>query len=487
MGQASVPAGRQVFSGTAQLFLADALLFPTGLLTAAFLSRQLEPDGYGLFTLAATIISWVEWCTGSMLFRTTIKLISEADDWRPVGTTVLQQHLFIGGAASLGVCVLALPIAQLMNEASLAWYLQLFALQILLFNLSRAHRTILVGLGQYRGSAIAGASRWIARLGLMVLFVQMGFSVSGAILGSVASVLLELAIARWFAHPPLFSRKQFPAKRLWEYAVPLSAYSISLRVYEKLDLMMLKSLGGTTAQAGIYGAAQNLAIIPGTFVASFAPVLLSTLGQSLRAGELSRAKFLARTALRLVLLLLPFAAITAGAAPALIEWLYGSLFSPTAPILAVLMFGSIAQVMISIATVILIAADKPNWTCALTLPMLPLALLGHFLVIPKLSAIGAAWVTAIVAGFAAVAAVLAVYRVWRVLPPYQTLIRSLFVCGLIYGVTTAVCSQATLWLLVQLPAVALLVPVLFLLVGEFSLTEIAMIRAWMPRFSMEHK
>lgn len=480
MNQVSVSTGRRIFSGTAQLFLADALLFPTGLLTAAFLSRQLGPEGYGLFTLAATIISWVEWCASSVLFRTTVKFISEAEEWEPVGTTVVQQNLLIGGTVTAGLCLLAWPIAHLMHEPSLTLYLQLFALQILLFNLSRAHRTILVGLGKYGESAIAGASRWLARLGLIVLLVQFGFSVSGAILGSVGAVFLELAISRWFVHPPLLGRQRFPARQLWDYAVPLSIYSVSMRVYEKLDLMTLKALGGTAAQAGFYGAAQNLAIIPGTFVAAFAPVLLSTLGRSLRDGEQARARQMAQSSLRMVLMLFPFAALTAAAAPALVEWLFGPVFAPTAPLLMVLMFGAIAQVMISIATIILIAADKPNWTCALTLPMIPLALLGHYLVIPQRAAIGAAWVTTGVTILTAIAAVIAVYRVWRVVLSYQTLLRSVLVSGVVYAITGVVCSSATLWLLVQLPMMALLVPLLFLLFGEFSLAEITLIRSWIP-------
>lgn len=487
MSQASVPTGRQVLSGTAQLFLADALLFPTGLLTAAFLSRQLGPEGYGLFTLAATITSWIEWCTSSILLRTTIKFLSEAEDWRPVGTTVLQQHLLIGVGAASGLWVLAYPIAHVMNEASLTLYLQLFALQILLFNLSRAHRTILAGLGKYGEGAIASGSRWIARLILIVLLVQLGFSVSGAILGSVGAVLLELVVSRWFIRPRLFCRVGFPVKRLWDYAVPLSLYSVSMRVYDKLDLMTLKALGGTAAQAGLYGAAQNLAIIPGTFVGSFAPVLLSTLGRLLRDGERERAKYMAQMALRMVLLMLPLAAITAGAAPAIIELLFGLSFLPAAPLLTLLMFGAIAQVMIAVATVILVAADKPNWTCALTLPMLPLALLGHFLLIPSLSEIGAALVTTTVASLAAVVTVLAVNYIWQVIPPYPTLIRSLLVCGAVYAVTTVSCSSATLWLLVQLPLIALLIPLLLLLLGEFSPAEIALVLSWIPRSPINDK
>lgn len=73
---------RQTADGTIWGFLAEALVLPTGLITAGYLTRHLGPEGYGLFTLAATLIGWVTFSTTSLFSRTTIKFISEANDWR---------------------------------------------------------------------------------------------------------------------------------------------------------------------------------------------------------------------------------------------------------------------------------------------------------------------------------------------------------------------------------------------------------------------
>ena len=52
--------GTHITVGTLQGFVASSLSLPTGILTAAFLSRQLGPANYGALTVAASIIIWIE-------------------------------------------------------------------------------------------------------------------------------------------------------------------------------------------------------------------------------------------------------------------------------------------------------------------------------------------------------------------------------------------------------------------------------------------
>lgn len=468
MNQSSASTSR-LLSGSLQIFLAEALLFPTGLITSAFLTRRLGAEGYGLLTLTATIVTFVEWCTSSMFFRTTVKFISEAEDWRPIGTTILRQHLLVGTAATLLVCLLGYPIATVMGEASLTTYLSLFALQILLFSTSRAHRNILTGLGRYSQGAIIGASRWLARMLLMILLVELGFSVNGAILGSVGASLVELVITRCYIRPSLFHRSPLPLNQLWNHAVPMFLYALSMHLYNKIDLILLKILGGTAQIAGIYGAAQNLSLVPSIFAMSLTPVLLSSLGQLRQNGNINQMKKLSVFAMRLVLLILPFASVAAGAAREIVNFIFGKDFLAADSLLAVLIYGSVALMMVSVATAILTAANKPKWTFILTVPMLTLAIIGHLLVIPKFSAIGAAYVTTFFAICGAIAAMLAVYRIWKIFP-LPTLVRTVIVSGLMY--VLAAYPSSGLWLLVKLSFITLLIPMFFLLLGEFSASEI---------------
>ena len=85
--------GHETLAGTVRLLAAEALVFPTGLVTAAYLTRRLGADGYGVFSLAALIITWVQWSAVSLLSRSTILSVRQAVDWKPLGTRILQIHL----------------------------------------------------------------------------------------------------------------------------------------------------------------------------------------------------------------------------------------------------------------------------------------------------------------------------------------------------------------------------------------------------------
>ena len=198
--------GRRMVDGTIRGFLAEALLPLTGLITAAFLTRRLGPADYGLFTLAAAVIAWIEASIVNVFARATCKFVAEAEDWRPIGTTVVQLHLAVSGCVMLSLWLLASPIAVLFNEPVLATYLRLFAFDIPLFSLARAHQNILIGSGGFNQRALVSAGRWIARLVLIVSLVAGGLAVPGALLGSISASLVEFALARFYVRPSLFNR-----------------------------------------------------------------------------------------------------------------------------------------------------------------------------------------------------------------------------------------------------------------------------------------
>ncbi|MCS6859685.1 MAG: oligosaccharide flippase family protein [Abditibacteriales bacterium] len=472
----SQPA-RHTLDGAICVFLSEALILPTGLLTAAFLTRRLGSADYGLLTLAATLVAWIEWSVVSIFARTTIKFVSEADDWRPVGATVMQLHLLVSGGAMVLLWLLAAPVSALFREPALVTYLRLLALDIPLFSLASVHRAILIGLGDFRQRALAGASRPLSRLLLILLFVGMGFSVTGAILANIGASLVELLVSRFYVRPPLFHRSSFPIWQLWDYALPLFLFAVAMRLYDKLDLFALKALGGTAEQAGFYGAAQNLSLIPGSMVAlALSPLLLSTLTRTLRAGNVDTARDMSGKAMRAVILLLPFAGVIAGASPEVVSLIFGAPFLPAAPLLGLLIFGALALVMISVTTAILTAAGKPGWTFALTGPMLPLAAAGHLLMIPWLGAIGAAVVNTFFAIVGAGVTAIAVWWVWRVFPSAVTLGRSVLTCGFAYALTVMWQSPG-FWLLIKLPVVTLIVLLTFAALGEFNPRELSFVRS----------
>ncbi|MGH8507486.1 MAG: oligosaccharide flippase family protein [Gammaproteobacteria bacterium] len=462
--------------GTIWGFLAEALILPTGLISAAYLTRAFGPDGYGLFSLAAALTSFAGGIATSLFARGSIKLVSEANDWQPVATTIVRMHFACGVATTLIVIVFARPIAVLLEEPRLAFYLYLFSLEPLLFVLARAHRSVLIGIGRFREQAVPIALRSVTRLLLMIVLVESGLSISGAVLAIAGASLIELVIYRGYIRLQFIPASTYPASRLWSQSTPIFFSAICLALFSRIDLFAITSLGLPTLEAGYYGAAQNLSIIPGLFTVSFTPLLLSTLSTMLKNGEHENARIMSRDAMRLVFGMLPFVAVASGAAHEIVTLIFGARFAPAEPILAWLLFGKVAAVMISIATVIMIIANRPGLSFALAAPMLALATAGHVLLIPIFGSLAAAWVTTSLEIAGALAALIIVYRVQCASAPMATVTRTLVIGGAAW-LAGALVPAPGFWVIAKLALVALAIVAGYGLLGEFSAREIAWGRA----------
>jgi O-antigen/teichoic acid export membrane protein len=481
---ATLEAGRRALSGSAWVLVAEGLAVPTGLLTVAVAARQLGPDLYGLFALAATIVAWVEWGLASGFARAGVRLVSEADDWRPAGTALVQQQFAVSLAATLIVWLLAEPVAAQLGEPVLSRYLRLFALDIPLFGLAQAHRGILVGLGHFGQRATASAGRWTARALLIVVLLELGFSVEGAIIGSLGASLVELAIARWSVRPPLLMAPGvgYSLQQVLSDTGPLFVLGLGLRVLEKLDLVVLKVLGGSADQAGIYAAAQNLTIGPGLVALAASPILLATINRLVHGGSPDQARAIGRGALRLMILLAPFAAIGAAASPEVAVLLYGSAFEAAGPLAAILMLGAAALAAFSLVISVLISAGRVDWSLGMVVGMLLVALAGHLVAIPRWGPQGAAVVTSLVTSLGALSGGLAIHRVWAVRPPAASVVRAAILAAAAFAVTLA-WSTPGLEVILKLTAMVVVVGLAYVGCGEFSATELALPRARLARLA----
>ncbi len=474
------PPSRHLLIGGVRVFLAESLLIPTGLLTAAYLGRRLGPESYGVFAVATAIVAWIEWSLMALFSRASVRLVADSEDWRPIGGAVVSAQAVLAIAAALLLGLLAGPVAKLLDTPALAGPLRLFAADIPLFCLAQAHRNIMIGLGDFSERALAAAARWVSRLMLVVIFVEMGLSINGAVLGSTGASLIELLVCRLFVRPAFSLPSTMLIRKLWSYAAPLLVSALALRLYDKLDLIALTALGGSPEQAGHYGAAQNLAILPSLFTLSFSPLLLSTLTRAYREKRNEKAVRIGRDAMRGVLLLVPFAALVAGSAREIITLVFGPAFGPAAPLLAPLLFAAVALVLVSVTTAMLIAAGHTGLSLALTGPLPLVATVGYVILIPRAGPQGAALVTLAGAILSAVALAIAVHRVCRVLPPAATVVQSGILSAAVY--TAAVFWPAGGVLVVlKLAALGAGIVIGFLFTGALTTAELTTASSWWRR------
>jgi len=431
--------------------------------------------GYGLFALVSRLVIWIEWLSTAGITGTTIKFIGEASDWRPIGTTVIRLHLLLGLGIGGLLWLLSSPLSYLFNEPVMVEYLKLFAIEIPIYSLACANSSILVGTRRFKERARVSAARWITRLILIVLLVEMGLDVTGAIMGMIGASTVELILSSYYVRPSFFSKTIFPIKRLLGFGVPLFMSTLSLRIF-RMDLFALKILGGTAAQAGYYGAALNLSIPPTLFSASLSPPLLATLSRLLSEKEEPGAKEIGLTAIRSIFWLLPFAAMTAGTASEIVQFIYGQKYLAASNILPYLIFASIGLLSINISKSILTALGRPGWTFLLAGPMVPLALIGHLILIPWLGSVGAAIVTTLIACLGAIACVSSVCLIWALAPPIKTILKSILISGLAY-VLAILWPVSGFMLIIKIMVIMFCIVLSFLLFREFSPKEIALLRS----------
>jgi O-antigen/teichoic acid export membrane protein len=475
------PASRhRLTDGVVLGFAAELVLLPTGLITAAVLTRTLGPAGYGLFSVAATFITWLGLTTITLLARAAVKFVSEADDWRPVATGVLRWRLVVGSVAFLVVLLGASGFARLLGAPELAPYLRVFAIDLLLSNVARAYRDVLTGRGHFREVAAVSLARWMARLALIVLFVRLTGSIMGAVAGSVGATAVELLVARWLGPVPVRGRSPLGWSRMWRVAAPLVVYGAAMQLFSKIDLFVLSALRGASADIGLYAAAQNLAVPPGLFALSLAPLLLATLGRLRRAGADAYARRVARDALRVSVALVAFAALVAGTADELVRVVFGPSFGGSGVLLALLFGAGVALVVMSVSVSIVTAMDSQRVVSVLGVGVLVGALAGHLLLIPRLGAVGAASATAIagIAGGLASAAI--VHRLSGV-HAYGTLARAALIAGPTYWLATRVPTSGAPALVVKLGLLSAFVVGAFVALGELDADDRRRIRAAWPR------
>ena len=477
--------GIHITVGTLQGFAASSLSLPTGILTAAFLSRILGPANYGALSVAASIVVWVELAITMGFNRAAVKFVAEVEDWRSVSTRFLQVQLLIGIFAALILVLIAPILASWLHSAELSYYLRLFSLGIPFCALFSIHQSILVGRGYFGSRAFLIAAYWLSRMILIFLFVGIWPSVASAVVALITTDAVMLMGSRLFVNPALMGQSGLSFSNLWDFALPLFFYAVGISMFNRMDLFFVKGLSGVPEAAGFYGAAQNLTIVLSLFMASLSPLLLSKLTQLCSQDKKASARAMIQKALRLTFSLLPFAGMAAGAATEVVLMIYGQSFLPAGRILAILIFASLGVSMIVVSSSALVAADRPELTFYLIIPIVVLGIGAHFVLVPRFGAIGAAGVTTVLSWFGACFCLLAVYRVWGVRLPVSTILRSIAICVLA-GILASHWHTPGLLLLLKLPVISTIIIFSIILLGEFSSDEMAFVRSifdWRPRLN----
>ena len=290
--------GRQLLDGTLWVMLAEALFPITAIVTAGVLTRKLSPDEYGRLNLSVTFAGWSVGILLALFGRAIVLVVRRATDWQGAAATIFRRQLAASILVLAGVLLSADRIADAWQAPGLAAELRLMAFEIPFASSALVLRQILIARGRFRQRAFGGAVRWLVRMCLVVLLVELGFGVRGAIAGLVMTAAIDLGLGWLFTAIPLRNTSRVGWREFAGLAMPMFLTAISLRTFERIDLFALQTLGADAAQTALYGAAQNLALTPVWLAQSMLSLSLSSVAQLVIAGDLPGGRILARQTAR---------------------------------------------------------------------------------------------------------------------------------------------------------------------------------------------
>lgn len=440
------------------------------------MSRQLGPSDYGLLTVTVIIIVWVETAVSLGLSRAAVKLVAEAGEGRNAQTLrILQAQVLLSLAAALMVVAIAPALSTWLDDPQLKNTLRLLSLDIPVFGITEVLIAIMMGRGAYRAAALMKALYWLGRAGLIFLLVTLIPNVAGALLAILGASVVVMICSVLIVHPCFVGERQFSFQNLWGYSWPLFMYTVGMQLFSISDLVFVKALAGAPQAAGFYGAAKNLAIVPSIFAASFSPILIAKLTELSRKGNPELARSMSRQSIRIVFCFLPFSGMAAGAAPEVVTAIYGEPFLPSAPTLAVLIFGTSAVALISVTVSILIAAGHFKWPFVLIMPLLVLAFAGQIFLVPRFGGTGSACVTTTVACIGAFLMLRIAGRICHIRMPVLSLLRSLIVCIIAYILSYSWPSPGIM-VGIKLLLIGNIIVLLFYMLGELRKSDFAFLR-----------
>ena len=462
----------RLIAGTVQVLMSEGLALPTGVAVAALLARVFGPEGYGVFALAVSLVAAAEWGLGALFSRATIALIGSSSDRQPV-RAVLRWHLAGGVIVAAVLTLAAMPLAAVMDEPRVRWCLVLLAFEAPFVALATGCRGILTGRGWFGARAAAGAVRWIARLIGIGTCVGLGFPIEGAAVGSVIGALVSFIVARVLVGRAPGDNVPVAPAVFWHVAIPTFVLAMSLRLLDKLGLVALKVLGAPTADAGLYAAVQSLSIAPAQFAMAFSPLLLATMTRLVERGDTASARQQAFVATRVVWLSAPLLAIVAGSATEIVRIVYGDRFDPAAMLAAPLLVATFAIAYVSVASAALTAEGHAPAAARTVWPVLPLAIVGYIVFVPRYGAPGAAVTTSLTALVGAVLSAVVMRTALRIRLPVATCVRSLALSAAVYALADAWPAPDLLALVIKATVLAVGVAVASAVLGEWTRADLA--------------
>lgn len=407
----------KIASNTFVQMIARACTTILGLIGFSVLARYLGAAGYGAFTTATGFLQFFGILVDFGLTLTAAQMIAEpnADESRIMGNIFTLR--FISGAAFFGLAALSGFFMPYPMEVKLGIAIGSIAY------LGMTQSNALLGIFQkYLKMHLAAIAEVVSRAVLLIMIIiaaTFDLGLLGAIGAMIVANVVLVIISYTFAQHIVGFRLRFEpafARELLRRSWPIGLSIAFNLVYLRGDIVIL-SLFREPVEIGLYGAAYRvldvITVIPMMFMGLVLPILV----EAWKRHDLETFRRRLQKAFDFsALVALPLAGGAFVLGRKIMMFVAGTEFRASGDLLAVLIVAAFALFFSGLYGHTIVAIGKQRqaiWAYGLNAG---LAVIGYFVLIPRVGASGAAWVTVFSEIFIAILLFILTYRFTRVLP-----------------------------------------------------------------------
>ncbi|MEI6650074.1 MAG: flippase [Candidatus Moraniibacteriota bacterium] len=392
------------------LTVSEIVFNASGYVIHSVVGRLLGPADYGRYGLIVNLTTTVIILIGNGIPTAMSKYLSEVFESHPEKIRGIKRKTILLQTGIMALVTLAFYlasplIATLLGDQTLVPLFQLSSLIIPAFAAASFYFYYFTGLHFFQLQAALKSTRAITRMTFIILLAWF-FGVKGAVAGYIVSPLVVFGVAivldiiwtgKYFPEVRTKKSPDFPAKKLFDYAWPLTLFLLFYQLITSLDLFLVKSLMQNDRWTGLYNAVITVGNIPYYLFYALTIILLPAIAKTSTNRDATETRALVNKSLRLLaLILFPTVTLLSAFSGPIINLFYGGEYSAATRSMEVFAVGN------GFLTVFYVLAFAVSGAGLVMIPMYVsgvglLASIGlNLLLIPPFGIVGSAIATTIV-------------------------------------------------------------------------------------------
>ena len=270
-----------------------------GFFATIYFTRTLGEEVYGFYAITLALVSWLGIIKSIGFSSAIIKRMSESEEpdaYLAAGTTI---KTILTILISLGILYFNEPVNAYVGRP----VAEFVALLLIASILSSLVSSALKGTHRVHIYAPLSMVENAAMSVLMVVFVFIGWELTGMLIGHAAGTLLISFVGLWIVKPSLVKPKRYHFVRLFDYAKFSWLGSVRSKSFSQADIIVL-GLFVPAGLTGIYAVAYSLSEFLRVFGSSISSTLFPEMSKLSAEGDFEMVGKLTSDALAFAGLLL---------------------------------------------------------------------------------------------------------------------------------------------------------------------------------------